>query len=350
MKGRALLATVVCFWIARDARAERDEAAQRADAAFARAVHAYQAGALAEALEEFRRAYEAKPHSRVLYNMAQLHASLGDPCRAVRTYKRYLSDASATDTRRRAEATGQIERLQGACATLVLQVSEGTTSIKIDGETVEMPGEDHVVSPGKHKVTANVARAPFSAEVVVAAKERATVVMGPKAPPAPTAPVVTPAVATPPVAPEPSPAPALPPTTATATAPVTPPAKEERGTRTEAPPNRLEEREASAWPWVGWGSTAALGTATAVTAIMAVDRIGDYEAKKSQFGVTPQELSGAQSAARTMAFVSTGLGVLAVASAGVSTWLTLRSSAERKAEARSGLRLGAGHVSFEGAF
>src|SRR5262245_54716328 len=71
---------------------------------FDRGVDYYRDGNINAALIEFKRAYEAAPNYRVLFNLGQVANALNDYVEAQRYFQRYLQDGGAEiDAERRAE-------------------------------------------------------------------------------------------------------------------------------------------------------------------------------------------------------------------------------------------------------
>src|SRR5436190_11920126 len=86
----ALLAVAVAVAAPAAAHAQ-DREARAARAHFQRAEKAFNLGKFDEALKGYEAAYEAKPLSGLLFNIAQCHRNLANPERAIFFYQRYLA-------------------------------------------------------------------------------------------------------------------------------------------------------------------------------------------------------------------------------------------------------------------
>jgi hypothetical protein len=101
--------------------------------------------------------------------------------------------------------------------------------------------------------------------------------------------------------------------------------------------------------WIGWSTTAALAIGTAISAYFAKGAMDDYEATKTTFGISHDQLVNAQNSARKL-FITTGaLGAATLVAAGVSAYVTLTKSPSKSGPAM-GVRVGPGSVGFGGAF
>src|SRR5512137_491023 len=77
------------------ARAVEPTDAARAEAKerFTRGLHLFENGDNGGALAEFKQAYDLVPNRLVLYNIAQVYASMGKPVEAVQSLEKVLADA-----------------------------------------------------------------------------------------------------------------------------------------------------------------------------------------------------------------------------------------------------------------
>ena len=150
-----LLFAPLSLGVVRVANAQEDSKAQ-ASLHFTRGVELAKAGAYADALIEFQRAYELSPHYSVLYNIGQAYVGLGQPVRAVEALKRYLSEGGAQialDRRRAVEA--EILRQFAQTATVAIDVDVPGASVSVDGDFVgRAPLRAPIrLSIGEHRVT-----------------------------------------------------------------------------------------------------------------------------------------------------------------------------------------------------
>jgi tetratricopeptide (TPR) repeat protein len=84
-----------------------------AEARFQRGVTLYSDGDFAQALLEFRRAYQASPDFRVLYNIGLTEFQMGDYAAAYRTLSRYLSEGgAAVPEDRKRTVTAELQKLE----------------------------------------------------------------------------------------------------------------------------------------------------------------------------------------------------------------------------------------------
>jgi hypothetical protein len=203
------------------------QAAGKADAAarkearkhFARGVELLDDGQVAEALLEFQRSYDLKPHFAVLYNVGQAQSVLGRSVEAVDTFERYLSQGGkAIKPARRKEVEQDVARQKARIATLEIRVTPDGAAICVDSKDVGLaPMSQGVrVAIGEHTVSATAeGYEPGELKVTVAGEDYRVIqlalakhVEAPSPPPRPVvvvaespAPIVS--VAAPPPAPEP---------------------------------------------------------------------------------------------------------------------------------------------------
>jgi hypothetical protein len=189
-----LLAPLSVSWVS-PAAAEPD-AKTLAASHFARGLELANEGAYAEALIEFGRAYDTRPHYSVLYNMGQAYIGLGKPVQAVQLLRRYLNEGGAQigfDRRREVEA--EIVKQFARTGTVVIAVSAPDAKITIDGEPAgSSPLQSPVRLPiGVHRIRAELPTGEADElTLTVAGEDAHTIRLEPKAPPsAPAAPVST---------------------------------------------------------------------------------------------------------------------------------------------------------------
>jgi len=89
-----------------------------------------------EAAVAFERAYEARPHPRVLYNIGLAHAAGSAPVRALDALERYLAQtADPATSRRRKRAQEIAEELAPRIATVEIRVHPSDASVEVDGRS-----------------------------------------------------------------------------------------------------------------------------------------------------------------------------------------------------------------------
>lgn len=107
------------------------------------------------ALAELGRAYALFPAYQTLYNLARVHAALGQAVEASRTYERYLAEAGdEIDQRRRREAERAMEEQRSRIGHLEVRTDVEGARIAIDGVDVATTPLDAPIplSAGSHTV------------------------------------------------------------------------------------------------------------------------------------------------------------------------------------------------------
>jgi hypothetical protein len=162
--------------------ARTDSAAKaRAEAKkhFDRAMELNNDGQVAEAVIEFKRAYEIAPQHTVLYNLGQAYITLAKPVEAVAALQRYL-DEGGKDIKpaRRAEVEQEIARQTTRIATLEIRGLPDGAQVRVNGADVgKAPlGKWISVGIGDHVVSATAeGYDPAEVKVTVAGEDRKTV-------------------------------------------------------------------------------------------------------------------------------------------------------------------------------
>jgi len=146
---------------------------------YERALGLVDDGGYAEAVVEFRRAYELAPHHTVLYNLGLAYVALGKPVDAIDTLNRYLAEAGAAiSPERRGQVEEEIRRQSTRVATLTLDANVAGAAIQVDGVVV---GKSHLAAPirvgiGIHRVTAELAGHQRAEQSITVAGEEQKVV------------------------------------------------------------------------------------------------------------------------------------------------------------------------------
>ena len=117
------------------------------------------------ALAELARAYELAPAHQVLYNLARVHAALGNAVESARAYSSYLEDAGASIGRaRRREAERALAEQRSRIGRLTVTADVPRATISVDGvdvattpltEPIELSAGSHTVevrAPGREPV------------------------------------------------------------------------------------------------------------------------------------------------------------------------------------------------------
>lgn len=131
-------------------QADEDDARERASAHFDRGIVFYDEERYDAALAELAAAYELAPAHQTLYNLARVHAALGQAVEAAASYARYLEEGGdALSARRRREAEAALAQQRG-------RIGHVRVTANVDGATVAIDGVD-------------VARTPLAAPIALSA-------------------------------------------------------------------------------------------------------------------------------------------------------------------------------------
>lgn len=138
---------------------------------FDRGVDYYRDGNINAALIEFKRAYDAAPNYRVLYNLGQVANALNDYVEAQRYFQRYLQEGGAEiDAERRAEVNALITKLGGRIASVTVHCNVDGAQIYVDDVPVGISPlpEPLRVSAGTRRIAAAHSGKPRTTRVVEA--------------------------------------------------------------------------------------------------------------------------------------------------------------------------------------
>jgi tetratricopeptide (TPR) repeat protein len=217
-----VLALVAEPALAAGSRADKAEARRQ----FQVGVAAAEAGAYAEAIVEFDRAYELSPNFAVLYNIATAEEALGDEPAALTAFERYLAEGGqAVPAARRAELAAEMKQLTARTGVVVPRVTPDGARLTLDGVALEPAAIGHGVrvKVGAHTLAASKERyVPAEQTITVASGDSVDVKLSlepvpeapqPRAPPPPPLPPAPAPAAAPPqqplliqLAPPPAPA------------------------------------------------------------------------------------------------------------------------------------------------
>jgi hypothetical protein len=142
---RSLIVLIVLLvgWYARPVCAQSAEsetaesATERARSHFKLGVDLYRERNYRAALIEFKRAYKAAPHYKLLYNLGQASLELQEDSSAIEYFTTYLSEGQddiAADRRQEVEDT--LVRLKARLATVTVAVNQQGAEIYLDGSMV----------------------------------------------------------------------------------------------------------------------------------------------------------------------------------------------------------------------
>jgi hypothetical protein len=155
------------------------DATQEARQHFDRGLELVDDGQYSEAIVEFNRCYELKPHYAVFYNIGQAYIALARPVEAAAALRRYLDEGGKTiDAKRRADVDKEIRRQQARIATIDIRVSPGGAMVRLDGREIGTSPLSAPVSVGvgTHTVTASLmGYEPGEATATVAGGDRGSV-------------------------------------------------------------------------------------------------------------------------------------------------------------------------------
>jgi tetratricopeptide (TPR) repeat protein len=148
---------------------------ERARAHFKRGVELYRDGDSAASLMEFKRAYDAAPNYRLLYNLGQVSQELRDYPAARDYFERYLSEGGAEiEPTRRQEVESALLKVTGRIGSLELTTNVRGAEFLIEDVSVgTSPLAGAVdVSAGSHRIRATAeGRAAIARVVDVAGGE-----------------------------------------------------------------------------------------------------------------------------------------------------------------------------------
>lgn len=275
---------------------------------FERGVEFYKEGDFRAALIEFKRAYDAAPNYKVLYNIAQTSLELQDYATALKNFEKFLADGGVdVPAARRAQVVQEIERLGKRVARITVEVNVEGAEILVDDVAVgKTPlAEPIVVSAGRRRITATLGGQTTTRVIDVAGGDTQRV----------------------PLALETRP---LPPTELPKAPPPQAPVPDEGGGTSHT------------GVWISLGITGALTVATVVTGVVALGAKSTFDDTIARLGATPQQVDDARTRTRTMALVTDVLGGSAIVAGAVTliVALTGKSESAPKKESASFVHVG----------
>jgi hypothetical protein len=127
---------------------------------FQRGVQFYKENDFRAALIEFKRAYEAAPNYKVLYNLGQTNLELQDYAAALTSFRKYLDEGGKDVPRdRRTQVDGEIRKLEGRVARVTIKSNIEGADVLVDDVLVgKTPLASPVlVSAGRRKIAVSKA-------------------------------------------------------------------------------------------------------------------------------------------------------------------------------------------------
>jgi len=301
MKTRAralapLLAAALLFG-GTNARADTEEGRVH----FQRGVQFYKEGDFRAALIEFKRAYDAAPNYKVLYNLGQTSLELQDYASALVAFRKYLDEGGKdVPAARRAQVEGELKKLEGRVARVAVRTNLEGAEIQVDDVTVAKAPATVVVGAGRRKIAVVKAGTPPQSRMIdVAGGDDVTVDLE-------VAPPTTTTTNPPPVH-----------DTTTTTAQNPPPPST---TTTEAPPPK--GGGLSTATWIGIVTTGTLAVGAGVFGGLALSAKGSYDDAIATPGADAR-IRDARSQTRAFALTTDILAGAAIVSAGVTVVLAL---------------------------
>jgi len=275
-----LTAIAVALALLASAGAAAADGAAEADKHFRKGVELYKENDYATALVEFQRAYEIQPSWVVLYNIGEAQFQLQDYAGALKSLQLYLDEGGKKVThKRRRDVEKDLEKLKQRVATLKVSTSEPGAAVTVDDVAVGTSplARPIVVSAGRRKVTATLgARPPVTQLVQLAGGDVLTVTLEIPPPPPPKIEVVT------------------------------------------------RNQPSLATPLIAWAGTAAVTTGAVITGVLALGASSDLKEKLAAYPADPKAIQSAHGKALALSVTTDVLTGVALATAGVSVWLTVR--------------------------
>lgn len=295
---RYLSSALVALTLLTVAAAASADAADEAKARFGRGVELYKEGDYRAALIEFRRAHELAPNYKVLFNIGQANLELSDYAGALTAFRRYLDEGKAevpADKRKVVEA--ELRKLESRVARVTIKADVDGAEIAVDDVVVgKTPlAEAVLVSAGRRRISLARAGLPVTSKLVdLAGGDKPTITFEGAA--------GATAIAAPPPAPS---------FTALLAAPPPPP-----------PPARSNTPV-----WIGLTFTGAFTVGAGVWAGLAYSAKGDLDDQLDRVPGNPASIGSARDKVKRLSLIADGMGIAAVVSGGITTYLALRPAA-----------------------
>jgi hypothetical protein len=237
---------------------------------------------------EFKRAYKLLPRASVLYDIGETEFQLQDYATALQTMRRFLAETGASAPHR-AEVEATLETLNNRVGRLAISVQLGACEVAVDDQPAGTTPllEPILVSVGARKVTVacrDHAVATRRVEVTAGELQRVEVAIGPSL-------VVSAHVA--------------------------------------AGPARTNDRRLLKLG-LTWTATALLAAATIGIGTAALVESSQLGALRQSYPASAVELQQKGALTHGLSIAADTIGVAALASLGISTWVTVRDRRERR--------------------
>jgi hypothetical protein len=121
--------------------------------AFQRGLEALKVGREREAVAAFDAAYKADGNPAALLNLGIAYTNLGKPQAAVDALSAYIEHDKPRDAQTLDAARAEIERLRAENGRVLLTLVPAGAEVQVDGEKVEIRGEELLLVPGRRRVT-----------------------------------------------------------------------------------------------------------------------------------------------------------------------------------------------------
>lgn len=319
MKIHRALRVVSCVLLALLARAQPSsgaDAAVEARQRYERAVELYAEGAFDAALVELERSAALRPSYRLFYNIGQVHLARHDYAAAREAYRQYLKQGGERVPReRRAAVQSEMERLASRVAVLHLVVDVRGAEVLIDGVmigTTPLPGAVVLNAGLRRVVVQHPGYPPLIRQISLPGAMEDTLELR-----------FVPRRAAESRGGELGRSPPRTPSGAGAagSARQTDAAQPTPAQPTATPLDSVTSSRKPAMQWLGWGLTGALAAGAAVTGVLALSEGASLADRREQLGASHADLDASATRVRTLALVTDGLAVLALAAGGVTWWL-----------------------------
>jgi Tetratricopeptide repeat/PEGA domain len=132
-----------------------DDIVDEAREHYKQGVTLYEEGKYDQASIAFERAYELKPHHKILWNIGQVENELGHYAAALAAYERYLTEGGNEIPKKRDKQAGaEISRLNMLVGTIIIQSEVDGATVFVDGKRKgDTPISEPVfVNLGEHEV------------------------------------------------------------------------------------------------------------------------------------------------------------------------------------------------------
>jgi hypothetical protein len=271
---------------------------------FNQGVQLYDEGDYKLALIEFTKAYELVPNYRVLYNIGEVNAQLGNYAAAIRTLEQYLQKGGAEiPAARRAAVEQTIASLRPRTATLTIRAAApGATpggQIELDGNVLtDGPVATQMVDGGEHRVrVTKTGFLPYEKTIVLGPGDASDISV-----------------------------------------------TLERQRSIERP--ALEPSASHPEVWIGWTATGVFAIGAVVTGALALKYDSDLNTLVATPGSSSTTRQSDANSARTFAYVTDGL----IAATGFTGAVALYFTLHRRTPSSTTIGVGPGAIRVEGRF